>query len=71
MQAAYHEVTDCNVGCYICCNLTRHFPGCSDRQLQDLAQCAQVRIARATVVRLPKINAGLADANLLGDFGNR
>jgi len=43
----------------------------SHRQLQDLAQCAQIRVTWPTVICLPEIDARLADADLLGDFSNR
>ena len=48
-----------------------HLPRRPDRQLQHLAQCAQVRIPWPTVIRLPEVDAGLADADLFSDFGNR
>jgi hypothetical protein len=43
----------------------------SHRQLQDLAQCAQIRITWPTVICLPEIDARLADTDLLGNFSDR
>jgi hypothetical protein len=50
---------------------SRHSLRRSDRQLQDLAQCGQVRIPWPAVISLPEVDARLADADLLGNFGNR
>jgi len=50
---------------------SRHRFRRSHWQLQDLAQCAQIRVPRATVICLPEIDARLADADLLGDFSDR
>jgi hypothetical protein len=48
-----------------------HLPRRPHRQLQHLAQCTQVRIPWSAVIRLPEVNAGLADTDLISDFGNR
>jgi hypothetical protein len=50
---------------------SRHCLRRSHWQLQDLAQCAQVRVTWSTVICLPEIDARLADADLLGDFSDR
>jgi hypothetical protein len=49
----------------------RHLLGRPYRQLQDLAQRGQVFVTRPTVVPLPKIDAGRADAHLFCNFCNR
>src|SRR5262249_41381123 len=42
-----------------------------DGELQYLAEREQVRIPRPDSVVLPEINAGRADAHLVGNLGNR
>ena len=49
----------------------RHLPGRPYRQFQDLAQRGQVFVTRPTVIPLPEIDAGRADANLFCNFCNR
>ena len=49
----------------------RHLSRRPDRQLQHLAQCAQVRIPWPNTIRLPEIDARRADTDLFSDFGNR
>jgi hypothetical protein len=49
----------------------RHLPCRLHWQLQHLAQCVQVPSAWPTVIRLPEIYAGLTDADLLSNFGDR
>ena len=48
-----------------------HLPRRSDRQLQYLAQRAQVPIPWSNVIVFPKIDACRADAHLFSNFGNR
>jgi hypothetical protein len=43
----------------------------SHGQLQHIAQRRQVRIPWTNAIVLPEVNAGLADTDLLGNFGNR
>jgi hypothetical protein len=49
---------------------SRHCLRRSYWQLQDLTQCAQIRVAWPTVICLPEIDARLADADLLGNFSD-
>src|SRR4051812_20496343 len=50
---------------------SRHLPRRPHWQLQHLAQGVQVGIPWPAVIRLPEVNAGLADTDLISDFGNR
>ena len=50
---------------------SRHLPRRPDRQFQHLAQYAQIRRPWPTVIRLPEVNAGLTDTDLISNFGNR
>ena len=44
---------------------------CPNGQFQNLAECAQVGIARSNPVGLPEVNAGQTDADLFGKIGYR
>jgi hypothetical protein len=50
---------------------SRHLPRRPHWQLQHLAQGVQVGIPWSAVIRLPEVNAGLADTDLISDFRNR
>ena len=53
-------------------SLTSHHCFCrSHWQLQNLTQCAQIRVTWPTVIGFPEVDARLADADLLGDFSDR
>jgi hypothetical protein len=49
----------------------RHLPRRPDRQLQRLAQCAQIRIPWPDAIVLPEVYALDTDADLFGGFNNR
>jgi len=49
---------------------SRHLPRRPDRQLQRLAQCAQISVPWPDPISLPEVDAALADPHLFSKLGN-